>query len=357
MILAALLCVVGLVAGFLLLWRIPTCSRAQTSASVDVSIIIPARNEEDNLPRLLQSIATSSSQKFEVLVVDDDSTDRTAQIARDAGAMVINSEPLPARWTGKSWACYQGARHASGDLLLFLDADTYFAPGGLERLVACWLREGDTDLVISLLPYHVMQAAYEQLSLLFSLLMAAGAGGFGAFARTKLFGQSLLIPRDIYFAVEGHAAVRSFVLENLNLASLLHNAGYRMLCLSGRDTLQMRMFPEGLRQMSDSWTKAFVHGASVSGSFVLSCSAIWISSLWAAAIMLVAPSTVALIPFATAYLLLSLQLFWFARQLGNYPFATCLFYPLPLAYYCVIFARSALRRAAGQKTVWRGREV
>ena len=355
MIFPALLCVVGLAAGFLLLWRIPTCSYAPADAAVGVSVIVPARNEENNLPRLLQSIATSTSRRVEVVVIDDHSTDRTAHVAQEAGATVICSETLPAGWTGKAWACFQGAQRASCDLLLFLDADTGFASGGLDRLVARWRREGDPGLSISLLPYHVMQTAYEELSLFFFLLMAAGAGGFGAFGRARLFGQSLLIPKVTYSAVNGHAAVRGFVLENLNLAGLLHDAGHHVMCLGGRDTLQMRMFPEGLRQMSDSWTKAFAHGASASGRSVLACSAIWIASFWAAAIALMVPSTA--VALVLPYLLLSLQLFWFARQLGNYHFATCLLYPLPLAYYCVIFARSALRRAAGQKTVWRGREV
>ena len=357
MIFPALLCVVGLVAGFLLLWRIPTCSEARAGAAVGVSVIVPARNEENNLPRLLQSIATSTSQRVEVLVIDDDSTDRTAHVAREAGATVICSESLPAGWTGKAWACFQGAQHASYDLLLFLDADTCFASGGLDRLVARWRRKGDPGMSISLLPYHVMQTAHEQLSLFFFLLMAAGAGGFGAFGRARLFGQSLLIPKETYRAVNGHAAVRGFVLENLNLAGLLHGAGHHVMCLGGHDTLQMRMFPEGLRQMSDSWTKAFVHGASASGRSVLACSGIWIASFWVAAITLMVSSTLAQVFFVLPYLLLSLQLFWFARQLGNYHFATCLLYPLPLAYYCIIFARSALRRAAGKKTVWRGREV
>ena len=117
---------------------------------------------------------------------------------------------------------------------------------------------------MSLLPYHAMQAAYEQLSLFFCLLMAAGAGGFGAFSRARLFGQSLLIPKKTYFAAGGHAAVRGFVLENLNLARFLTPLT-RMLCLGGRETLHMRMFPEGFRRCPKAGTKAFVHGASASG--------------------------------------------------------------------------------------------
>lgn len=351
------LCVIGLVAGFLLLWRVPICLGAQQNTEIGVSVIVPARNEEDNLPSLLRSITKSDLQNVEVLVIDDHSTDRTALVAREAGATVIHSKALPYGWTGKTWACYQGAQHASGELLLFLDADTTFVADGLDRLVARWQSESDPGLSISLLPFHVMQSAYEQLSLVFYVLMAAGAGGFGLLTRTKLFGQSLLIPRETYFAVGGHAAVRSFILENLNFANHLHDAGHRILCLGGRGTLQIRMFPEGLRQMSESWTKASVFGASASGSAVLGCSAVWITSLWIATILPIAPSVFVSRGALLVYALFGLQLIRFGRQLGNYHPVICLLYPLALAYYCVVFSRSALRRALGQKTVWRGREV
>ncbi|NYF49946.1 glycosyltransferase [Tunturiibacter gelidoferens] len=357
MIIPALLGVVGLPAGFLLIRRVPTCPSAQSHDATSLSIVIPARNEEDNLPRLLRSIAASVAQPAEILVVDDASTDKTAPIARSLGATVITSAPLPDGWTGKAWACHQGAQRAIGNHLLFLDADTFFVDGGLDRLVVRWLRERDPRLVLSLLPYHAMSATYEQLSLFFNVLMAGGAGGFGLVSEPRLFGQSLLISKETYFAVGGHAAVRGFVLENLNLADLIGASGTRILCLGGRGTLHMRMFPEGLGQMSDSWTKAFIHGAAVSDSLVLASAVMWISALWSTAILLIVPRDYGRLGVAVVYLLLSLQLVWLARQLGSYRFLTCLLYPLPLAYYCAVFGRSAARRALRRKTVWRGREV
>ena len=89
-------------------------------------MIIPARNEAHNLPRLLESLASQSVQPREVIVVDDGSTDDTAEIARRHGAEVLVSKPLPEGWRGKPWACHQGAEAASGDLLCFVDADTCF---------------------------------------------------------------------------------------------------------------------------------------------------------------------------------------------------------------------------------------
>jgi 4,4'-diaponeurosporenoate glycosyltransferase len=357
MIPGALFCALGLPAGFMLIRRVPQCPPAEPCNEVNFSIIIPARNEENNLPLLLKSIAASATRPVEVLVVDDGSTDRTAAIAQELGASVVTSRPGPEGWTGKCWACFQGAQQAAGDVFLFLDADTYFEPEGLDRIIAYWLRQRDRRAVISLLPYHAMSAPYEQLSLFFNMLMAAGAGGFGAFSKPRLFGQSLLISSETYFAAGGHAAVGGIVLENLRFAGILRSAGARLLCLGGRGTLHMRMFPEGFQQMSESWAKAFIQGAADSGVVILASSIVWISALWSTALLLVVPRVPGHLVMDLVFALFCIQIAYFARQLGNYNLLGCLLYPVPLAYYCATFGRSAFRRALGRKTLWRGREV
>ncbi len=103
-------------AGFLLLGRLRPCARAGAAAPpLSVSVIIPARNEEHNLPTLLRSLASQAVKPHEILVVDDGSTDRTAEVARQLGATVIASKPLPDGWRGKTWACHQGAQAATGE--------------------------------------------------------------------------------------------------------------------------------------------------------------------------------------------------------------------------------------------------
>lgn len=119
----------------------------------------------------------------------------------------------------------------------------------------------------------------------------------------------------------------------------------------------MRMFPEGFKQMSESWGKAFTQGAADSGRLVLALAVAWISALWSTAFLLVVPHDYGRPGLAIVYLLFSAQLTWLARQLGNYQFLICVLYPLPLAYFCVVFALASGRRALGHKAVWRGREV
>ncbi|HEV2796960.1 MAG TPA: glycosyltransferase, partial [Nocardioides sp.] len=98
-----------------------------------VSVVVPARDEERTLPALLASLAGLPLR--EVVVVDDDSGDRTSAVAVAGGARVLGAPARPDGWTGKAWACHTGAESSTGDLLLFLDADTGLSPGAVDGLL------------------------------------------------------------------------------------------------------------------------------------------------------------------------------------------------------------------------------
>src|ERR1700691_2844637 len=102
--------------------------------AVEVSIIVPARNEEANLGACLESLTAQTGVAFEIIVVDDESSDRTCEIARSfAGVRVVSAAPRPDRWTGKNNAVVTGASLARAPWLLFTDADTIHLPGALAR--------------------------------------------------------------------------------------------------------------------------------------------------------------------------------------------------------------------------------
>jgi hypothetical protein len=135
--------------GLAALWRVSVCRGPTNSSDSNrrlddnnsethrqrISIIIPARNEEHNLPNLLHSLRGQSTEVDEVIVVDDQSTDHTAMVARGWGAKVVDAGELPAGWMGKTRACWVGAGHSAGSLLVFLDADTTCPP---MESSGCW---------------------------------------------------------------------------------------------------------------------------------------------------------------------------------------------------------------------------
>ncbi|MEI6085177.1 MAG: glycosyltransferase [Verrucomicrobiota bacterium] len=304
-----------------------------------LTIIIPARNEEHNLPVLLRSINAQSSRPLEVLVVDDGSTDCTAAVAREFGATVIASQSLPDGWRGKTWACHQGAQAARGELLLFLDADAWFESDGLAKVLANY-----TDGAFSVGPYHAVRKPYEQLSAFFNLVMTASTVPGG------LFGAMLLVDSESYRRVGGHAAVQGRTLENFFLAALFRKAGIPARSVTGKRMLAFRMYPNGLRELVEGWTKGFASGAGQTPKPRLLLLVVW---------MIVLMLPVVLLPFtvwaAVAYLFCAAHVAWVSRRVGAFRWYTAALYPIPLIFFFVVFARSALR--SGKQVTWKGRAI
>ncbi len=350
-------------AAFTFLFRVPVCrERTAVGSPSRVSVIIPARNEALNLPTLLASIAEQNVQPHEVIVVDDGSTDPTATVARDAGARVLSSQPLPEGWRGKAWACMQGAEAATGDVLLFIDADTFFETGGIARIVGAFSDQGGA---LSLAPYHRVERPYEELSTFFNIMMVAGTAAFGLGGTRRspagLFGPVFMIERAAYHGFGGHAAVRDKILEHFHIARVLRKHGVPMRCLGGRGTIAVRMYPNGLRSLVAGWSKAFASGAIESPRWIVLASVAWFVGLFLAihypiaAIM--ARSMRGFVTGVGLYLLFTVQIWAFQRQLGSFRLLTALLYPVPLIFYQAVFAHSLFRQLCGRKVVWKDREI
>jgi 4,4'-diaponeurosporenoate glycosyltransferase len=355
MLIFALLSIAGILAGLLLLRSAPTLPAQPPIISnpPPVSIVIPARNEAANLPRLLESINRSAINPFQIIVVDDHSTDSTAAIGASHEAIVIPSAPLPTGWTGKNWACHQGALASDGNILFFLDADTYFTAGGYAQIIATFA-DLPANTAVSILPFHRTEDWYEELSLFFNILVAIGAGGFGKLDRPHLFGQSLLISSELYQRSGGHECVKGQILENLHFAAPVRAAGGTPKTFAGRGILETRMFPYGLSQLRESWIKAFATGARASSRLVLALSIVWLTAAMLTALTLAAhPSPLPLV----LYFINAAQIAWYARQLGAFRLATALLYPISLAFYFAIFAQSLSLRLRNQPVTWRGRRL
>jgi len=326
-----------------------------------ISLIIPARNEEENLATLLPSIAEQDPPPLEIIVVDDHSADATASVARDHGATVLASEALPEGWYGKPWALVQGARAAKGEWLLFLDADTALESGGLTRLAALTVAK---DTVFSACPWHRIEKPFEELCAFFNVIMLAGTNAFTwrgfDTEPIALFGQAMLVRKRDYERVGTHGRVKAVVLENLHLARHFEELGIRCRSYLGKGTLRMRMFPGGYAEMEKSWAKGFLSGAGNTPRGALIGVSLWLSALIMATIALTfLPLAGEAVRIAVAgfYLVCAGQCAYLFRKAGRFSPLNALFFPVSLIYYQWLFFLSAHRRRKGLTTDWKGRDV
>ncbi|MGB6223335.1 MAG: glycosyltransferase family 2 protein [Haloferula sp.] len=359
---ASVLAITAMALLFCRLRKLPRLTTEIDRAAPSISIIIPARNEESNLQRLLPSINQQSLAACEVIVVDDHSEDRTAAVAESHQCRVIRGKDLPDGWFGKPWACQQGAEAATGELLFFLDADVELQPSALARLAAT--ASASPSAVISVCPWHRIESPYEELSVFFNLLMVGGIGAFTYRADQAkgigLFGQTLLIPRKLYHDIGGHESVKKTVLENLHLAGELEKRGIERLCYLGKGSISMRMFPEGFGELTASWKKGFSSGAGLTSTFAMTLCILWLIGLMALAmIALMLPlGGPAAIPWVLGcYLAVAITLIILFRQVGRFSCWSALLFPIPLFFYQGLFASALIHKKKGGTTQWKGRDV
>lgn len=238
-----------------------------------VSVIVPARNEEACLERCLRSLVSQQGVTFELIVVNDGSTDRTAEIAdkfvRANQCPVIGGRPYldfavaidapaaPIGWTGKSNAVWAAAQLARGEWLLFTDADTEHLPGSLARAVdeACGrsvdlLSYSPAQEVRGFIERALMPVVFAELAVTFKPADVNDSASLVAAAN----GQYLLITREAYDNVGGHRAVAGDLLEDVALAKLVKQSGRKLYFRFGGGEVRTRMY-RGWKQLREGWTK------------------------------------------------------------------------------------------------------
>ncbi|GAP06688.1 glycosyltransferase [Anaerolinea thermolimosa] len=228
-----------------------------------VSVLVPARNEEGNIEACVRSLATQDYPAYEVLVLDDHSTDGTALILERLSAeyphlRVVKGAPLPQGWFGKHWACHQLAQAAKGELLLFTDADTRHAPNTLRLAVAALTAEG-ADLLTAF-PYEETLTLGETLTVpmmgfgVLSFLPVALAQKLAWRGFSVTIGQFMLFRRKAYEAIGGFAAVRSHAVDDVALGRRILEQGYRWRLVDATREVTCRMY-HNLREAMDGFTK------------------------------------------------------------------------------------------------------
>jgi chlorobactene glucosyltransferase len=260
-----------------------------------VSIIVPARNEAKNIRRCVDALIAQDYPNFEVLVLDDRSSDATPAIlteisARESRMVVLMGAELPDGWAGKPHALYQASKAAEGEWLLFVDADTFLAPNALSASMDS-ARENGADLY-TVMTEQIMGTFWEKTVL--PLVMTALSVGFSpgkvndpntrdAIAN----GQFILIKRSVYDAIGGHEKLHNLIVEDKAISEQVKWNGYRLIVADGRGVAKTRMYTS-LSQMWEGWTKNIYLGLSdrpgllllgVFGAFLASMAAV-VLPLW-----------------------------------------------------------------------------
>jgi hypothetical protein len=333
-----------------------------------VSVLIPARNEERVIAASLASLLASRGVQIEIIVLDDGSTDRTAEIvlgfaARDARVRLESSSPLPRGWNGKQHACHELAALARSNILCFLDADVRLAPEALVRMSAFLLSSG-SDLV-SGFPRQETETPLEWLLLplihfvLLSYLPLAGMRASSAPGFAVGCGQFLMVRRDAYRKSGGHAAIRSTMHDGLLLPQLFRRHGLRTDIADLTHLATCRMY----RNASEVWqglAKNATEGMAspvriLPFTFLLFCGQIL--PLLLAFSLPIAPGLFSglgeklIVAALAASFVPRLLSVWRYRQ----PLLSACLHPLGVAVLLTIQWYALLRKFAGQQVTWKER--
>ena len=369
----------GSVAGFLVgllliaLSNLYGLKRLQESAPPGryprVSILVPARNEESNIAPCVRSLLAQSYPDFEVLVIDDASSDGTWQVltelANEADRLrIFRGQSLPPAWMGKHWACHQLAQLAGGELLLFTDADTRHHPRALCGAVATLLNRR-VDLLTAIPRQHVRTWGERLVVPLFPWaifcflpLTLAHHWRWPAFSASV--GQYMLFRRRAYDQIGGHASVRQSAIDDIALGRRVKAYGLRWRLLDASERVGCRMY-HGFHEACSGFCKGLF---AAFGGNVPAFVSVWlwlllvfleplvVLALWATGIP-IAPSLRAL---ATLAIALSLSLWGLTHWRFRFPAYLSLLYPATIVIGSVIAARS-MTLTMQRKTVWKGRNL
>jgi glycosyltransferase involved in cell wall biosynthesis len=337
---------------------VPTGFAAENADNPVVSVIVPARNEEANLGECLASLTSQSGVAFEIIVVDDASTDRTRGIAEGFSSVrVISAGSPPMGWTGKNNAVAVGAREARGNWLLFTDADTVHLQSSLSNAVG-EATEAKADL-LSYSPGQVVVTFAERAVM--PVVFAALAAQYppqkvrdqdpGIVAAN---GQYILVRRAAYESVGGHVALATEILEDVALARLFRKAGLRVYFRYGADAVRTRMY-RNWTQLREGWTKNLALLFPHPWRLVLQSLFFWSAAWLATGIAVFGPSPGLRLSVWLAAVALWMLLYLRIRIAHFGAFNNLIAMTCGVPAFCYLLLRSVRAYAMGHVS-WKGRE-
>jgi glycosyltransferase involved in cell wall biosynthesis len=326
-----------------------------------VTAIVPARNEEAVIAACVESLA-SQPEITEIVVVNDESSDRTGDIVRGLAQKIsrlrlVEVQQVPAGWVGKNYAASAGANEATGEWLLFTDADAELQPGAVRR--ALELAEEHGAALISFSPEQVTDRWYEKALIPFVYCRLAKHYSFDAVndpasSAAAANGQFLLMRRASYDAIGGHMQVAGEVLEDVALARRAKAAGLRLWFGSGVGLVRVRMY-RSFAAMWSGWKKnLYLLIGRKPGAVFRELREVF---PWIPALVILMGLKIPIAAFLGVWLLIFRQVSYGSELKRNhFPFSLILYYvPAVLLYAGVLWA--SYRSHARGKVEWKGREV
>ncbi|HVO57321.1 MAG TPA: glycosyltransferase family A protein [Dongiaceae bacterium] len=328
--------------------------------STPISAVVPARNEEAVIAACVRSLA-AQPEIAEIVVVNDQSSDSTGQVLRSLACelpqlRVLDAPPPPAGWVGKNHAVWLGAQEATQPWILFTDADAVLSAGAAAR--ALQLAQEHDAALLSFSPEQVLGSWYEKALVPFVYVRLARKFRFEAVNDPKLpdaaaNGQFLLIRRDAYDAVGGHAAVQAQVLEDVALARLVKAAGFPLWFAPGEGLVRVRMY-RSFSAMWEGWKKnLFQLMGGTTGALFAEFESTF---PWMILVVLAIGIKVPVAVFAGVVLLLLRQLsYGLALSRNHFPFKLIIYY-LPAVFLYAGALWASHESYAKGKVAWKGRE-
>jgi chlorobactene glucosyltransferase len=323
-----------------------------------VSIIVPARDEERAIERTVRAFLAQDYGSFELIVVDDRSTDATGAIleriaAEDSRLIAVHGQELPPGWLGKPWAMHQGSLRAGGELLLFVDADVYYAPSTLR--LAAGHNQSTGAAMSSLMPHFESRGLWEQAAMP-AVIMTAFLFPLWLGERLSVWwlalggGSGNLIRRVEYDAVGGHESLRNAVVDDVGLAQLVRRKGHKTEALRSDHLVSVRIYHGG-REIVRGFTKNVF---SVFGhSLIAGVFALMVFVLFHAGplVLAVAGNRIAI---ATVAVIVVLRIIFFRAM--RYPFwSAILLHPVQTVMWTWIMLRGMWFVGVRRELMWRGR--
>jgi cellulose synthase/poly-beta-1,6-N-acetylglucosamine synthase-like glycosyltransferase len=330
-----------------------------------VSIIVPTYNEEKNIANCLQTLKDLEYSKYEIILSDGGSKDKTVEIARKFIDHIIVDERLPKGWIGKNYGCHLGYKEAKGDYLLFVDADTKHTPHSLKHFMKISLERNAA--LVSVFPFQRIKRWWEAINpvLYFASYLTYGGNNSVNDPRKKnshtASGQYMLFKREDYEKIGGHEYLKGSIVEDLALSRRVKRKLGRLFFIDGSKLVTTRMYPDSPKQCWNGWKKCLYPGTKLTQPRRITGSLMWF--LWGlmapvAVILsaLYAPSWYYLLPACILYVLDAFAIFIYWHRKGTHQWVTYVFFPIVVLMFCILLGYSALELVISKKTTWRGRE-